>query len=90
MRTRPARSVSTFSHLPAGEGATPAVQITVLLAMRSPRDHHAVRVDLIHAVSESDLDAQILKSLLRRLRKMLRKRPENSRCHIDEHNSSRG
>src|SRR5580692_6105359 len=36
MRTRPARSVSTFSHLPAGEGATPAVQMTTLLAIRSP------------------------------------------------------
>src|SRR5215470_744448 len=36
MRTLPARSVSTFSHFPAGEGATPAVQITVLLAIRSP------------------------------------------------------
>src|ERR1700691_3564770 len=36
MRTRPARSVSTFSHLPAGEGATPAVHMTTLLAIRSP------------------------------------------------------
>jgi len=33
MRTRPARSVSACNHLPAGEGATPAVQITVLLAI---------------------------------------------------------
>src|SRR6266404_70466 len=35
-RSRPARSVSPLSHLPAGDGATPAVQITVLLAIRSP------------------------------------------------------
>ncbi len=35
-RTRPPRSVSAFSHLPAGDGVTPAVQITVLLVMRSP------------------------------------------------------
>src|SRR6478736_6658652 len=36
MRTRPARSVSAPNHLPAGEDVTPAVQITVLLAIRSP------------------------------------------------------
>ena len=36
IRTRPAWSVSALNHSPAGEGATPAVQITALLAMRSP------------------------------------------------------
>ena len=34
--TRPARSISTLNHFPACDGATPAVQMTVLLAMRSP------------------------------------------------------
>src|SRR5438309_1025042 len=33
--TRPARSTSQPSHLPAGDGATPAVHITVLLGIHS-------------------------------------------------------
>src|ERR1700757_1798071 len=52
--------------------------------------HYAVCVDLIHAVSESNLDAEILKSLFGSLREVLRERSENSRCHIEKHNSSRG
>jgi len=38
-------------HLPAGDGATPAVQMTVLLAIRSPATTTPSGVDLIDAAS---------------------------------------
>src|SRR5262249_5885653 len=50
-------------------------------------DHYAVRVDLIHAVSEPDLDTQFLESLLCSLGEVFRKGTENPRRHIDQHNS---
>src|SRR5258708_21310839 len=51
------------------------------------RDYDTVRVDVIDAVSEPDFDSQLLESLLRGFGETIRKRPQNTGRHIDEHNS---
>src|SRR6516162_2193295 len=53
-------------------------------------DHDPVRVDVIDAMSEPDFNSQLLESLLGGFGKGLRKRPQNTGSHIDEHNSRGG
>ena len=57
-QTRPARSVSASSQLPAGDARTPAAQMIVRLSIREPLNATPCASASVTALFENDLDAE--------------------------------
>src|SRR5262245_38559726 len=83
-RMRPALSISTPSHRPAGEATTPAVHSTVRLAMRSPVDDHAMFVNSLDFRIRVDFDPELLKVVAGLLSESFRVRGQNSRRCLEQ------